>query len=93
LRFPDHHPFSVKDIKKIRNLFDTFGADKIILTTEKDAQRLRSVAETEKLPIYFLQIEVAFLNDEQAFKTEIIEHVRNNKSNSDISKGKNWIPS
>lgn len=87
LRFPDHHRFGQKDIRKVQNLFDTFDADKIILTTEKDAQRLRSVSGTEKLPFYFLQIEVAFLDDEQSFKTEIIEHVRNNKVDSGIFEG------
>jgi tetraacyldisaccharide 4'-kinase len=81
LKFPDHHPFNEKDIVKIRNLFDTFDDEKLILTTEKDAQRLKSIESISALPFYYLQIEVAFLNEEQSFKTEIEEHVRNYKSN------------
>ncbi|MBL4704453.1 MAG: tetraacyldisaccharide 4'-kinase, partial [Flavobacteriales bacterium] len=82
LRFPDHHRFSDNDIVKIQNLFDTFDADKLILTTEKDAQRLKSISKVSNMPFYYLQIEVAFLTDEPSFKTEITEHVRNYKSNS-----------
>ena len=86
LKFPDHHRFSSKDIEKIRNLFDTFGDRKIILTTEKDAQRLKSLEAVKELPVYYLTIEVAFLNNGQTFREEILAHVRNNKVDSGIFK-------
>jgi len=82
VKFADHHRFNDKDIVKIRNLFDTFDGEKIILTTEKDAQRLKSIDSISTLPFFYLQIEVVFQNDEQSFKTEIEEHVRNYKSDS-----------
>ncbi len=77
LKFPDHHRFKAKDIQQIRNLFGTFGDEKIILTTEKDAQRLNAIREMKDLPVYFISIEVYFINDEASFRKEIIDHVRN----------------
>ena len=41
LKFSDHHDYTIKDIEKIHNIFDNFvSAEKIIVTTEKDAVRL-----------------------------------------------------
>jgi len=41
LKFGDHHDYTVKDIEKIHKIFDNFvSAEKIIVTTEKDAVRL-----------------------------------------------------
>lgn len=69
LRFSDHHKFSHSDLKHIRKTFEQMKGDrKIILTTEKDAARLRDhVASDAKkadaevlagLPIYCLPVEV-----------------------------------
>ena len=82
LKFKDHHPFRQKDIQHIRNIFDTFGARKIILTTEKDIQRLRLADKNNELAIHYVKIEVELLGDETAFETQIINHVRKNKTNS-----------
>ena len=84
LKFPDHHKFKAKDLEKIRNLFDTFEGEKTILTTEKDAQRLKAFKEFP-LPIHYVEIEVVFQNDEHTFRSEILEYVRNNKIDSGIS--------
>jgi tetraacyldisaccharide 4'-kinase len=82
LKFKDHHPFRQKDIQHIRNIFDTFGARKIILTTEKDIQRLRLADKNNELAIHYVKIEVELLGDETTFETQIINHVRKNKTNS-----------
>ena len=62
MRFNDHHRFSVADIKRIRKTFGQLkGNRKLILTTEKDAARLREFSDNEVmagLPIYYLPIEV-----------------------------------
>lgn len=76
-KYADHHRFKPTDIDKIRNLFDTLADRKIILTTEKDAQRLKSIEETKNLPIFYIQIEVKLIEDEAQFNQEILEHVRN----------------
>lgn len=41
VEFKDHHNYTLKDIQKIHKLFDNLAAaDKIVVTTEKDAVRL-----------------------------------------------------
>lgn len=62
LPFADHHNFTASDIKHISKSFAQMKGDrKVILTTEKDAARLRPLAEKDMLtglPIYYLPIEV-----------------------------------
>lgn len=59
LAFPDHHTYSVHDIARIADTFNSLRAQrKIILTTEKDAIRLRG--RMKDLPVYVLPIKVAF---------------------------------
>jgi tetraacyldisaccharide 4'-kinase len=54
ISFPDHHEYTIKDIKKIeQTAFDT-GAD-LIITTEKDAPKLSSI---NILPVLSLVIEL-----------------------------------
>lgn len=64
IRFADHHRFTAADIRRIRRTFVQMdSARKLILTTEKDAARLREFADKEVmsgLPIYYLPIEVRF---------------------------------
>jgi tetraacyldisaccharide 4'-kinase len=70
--YPDHHTFSTNNISK---LADQFIADKsenkIIITTEKDVQRLQLPALMEllnKLPVYYLPIMARIIQpDEQKF--------------------------
>lgn len=62
-RYPDHHSFTTNDLEHIQQLFGKASPQPtIILTTEKDAQRLdlhqRQLAD---LPIYVLPIEVEWL--------------------------------
>ncbi|MES2279035.1 MAG: tetraacyldisaccharide 4'-kinase [Bacteroidota bacterium] len=80
-KYPDHHRFSLKNIAKLANEFEACTADKkIIITTEKDMQRLGEQALqplTNQLPIYTLPIGVAFLNKGgQQFNTLIQNYVR-----------------
>ncbi|HNP48531.1 MAG TPA: tetraacyldisaccharide 4'-kinase [Bacteroidia bacterium] len=78
--FPDHHEFKAKDIKKIQEAFDNIAnPSKIIVTTEKDAMRLQN-PELEplirNLPLFYLPIEVAFHQDENAFNNRILDFVK-----------------
>lgn len=64
LAYRDHHSFSPTDLQKISQTFahiDT--SEKIIITTEKDMQRLPP-SFVEKHPLYFLPIEQVFLYDQ-----------------------------
>ncbi len=65
LKFPDHHPYPPKSIKKIKKYYLSFQAD-IIITTEKDMVKLAAIKELEPLPLYYLKID---LKIEKAFYT------------------------
>lgn len=59
LRFPDHHNFSVDNIQKIKKEF-VAGAYTKIITTEKDAVRLKKT-DFQEIPLFYLPISVQFL--------------------------------
>ncbi|MBD1424149.1 tetraacyldisaccharide 4'-kinase [Sphingobacterium arenae] len=64
LAYPDHHSFSLADLQKISQTFQDIDASKkIIITTEKDIQRLPPSFITQH-PLYFLPIEQSFLFDQ-----------------------------
>lgn len=84
LAFPDHHQFSHPDIQQIKSTFESLSGDqKLILTTEKDAMRLQSLAqplleEVQNLPIYYLPIEQEFMDPSQAkdFDGKILDYIQ-----------------
>ena len=93
LTFPDHHAFSPRDIEKINNAFASMPQEsRVILTTEKDAARLRSVSglsEEVKQRLLVLPVEVKFMLDgEEIFNDKIISYVRKNSRNSILVKRK-----
>ncbi|MFA6944723.1 MAG: tetraacyldisaccharide 4'-kinase [Pedobacter sp.] len=63
-QYPDHHQFSDKNITKLVNAFnELIGDDNLIITTEKDAQRLRMagiIEQLKDLALYYLPVEAAF---------------------------------
>lgn len=80
LQYPDHHIFSIDDLKEIRRKFGQMeSAEKIILTTEKDAVRLvkfnRDLAD---LPLYVIPVRHHFLfGEEDKFNELVINFIRN----------------
>ena len=66
IEFDDHHVFTDKDIKQIEKFADKHP-QAILLTTEKDSQRLRrnpAVHERIKERMFFIPIEVGLVEDE-----------------------------
>jgi tetraacyldisaccharide 4'-kinase len=92
LSFGDHHRFKGKDISKINKAFESMPEPRIIITTEKDAVRLREtegLCETVKENMYELPIKVSFmLEQEDNFNEKIISYVRKNSRNSILAKRK-----
>jgi tetraacyldisaccharide 4'-kinase len=80
-KYPDHHQFTLKNISKLAGDFEACASEKkVIITTEKDVQRLR-VQEllplVNKLPVLVIPIGIKFLNDEgENFDRSIEKHVR-----------------
>jgi tetraacyldisaccharide 4'-kinase len=78
--YPDHHSFSLKNITKLANDFSACQSQKkLIITTEKDAQRLGLQELTEilsQLPVYIQPIGVKFLHQQQNFDQTVLNYVR-----------------
>ena len=90
--FPDHHFFTEEDIEEINQEMDAVDDDdKIIVTTEKDAVRFRTLPfldEEFKKKLYYIPVEVVFLEKEEkeSFNKKINKHVRSYQTNSRLSK-------
>ena len=78
LPFADHHDFTSGDIARIKEAFSALpGSNNIIVTTEKDAMRLRD--KIDSLPVHILPIEVVFHKEnDKDFDTLIESSVREN---------------
>ena len=87
LKYPDHHAYTVADLQKLRKIFDNIaGHQKVVITTEKDAMRLREpslASSLSDLPVYALPIAVEFhSNGQQAFNAQILAYAaRTNEGN------------
>lgn len=81
MSFPDHHNFSQKDIENIKQK----AAGRTIITTEKDATRLKGLDNMKTIPI-----EVEFMDDQgKEFDSIIQSYVLKNSRNSILNKLKN----
>jgi tetraacyldisaccharide 4'-kinase len=92
--FPDHHYYDRSDILLINQRFHAMkNAQKIVVTTEKDVQRLKIenlLTKELKSVLYCLPIEVKFLDREgKLFDNKIKEYVGENKSNRELHFRKN----
>ncbi|MDR1517016.1 MAG: tetraacyldisaccharide 4'-kinase [Dysgonamonadaceae bacterium] len=91
LFFPDHHHFLESDIENIRRQINAIeNDDKIIVTTEKDAVRLRDsewVDDKLKQRLYYIPIKINFVHKSEkiSFNKKIYNHVRNHQSDSRLS--------
>jgi len=77
--FPDHHRFTPADLARLAALFGTFaGRRKTLITTEKDAMRLRSVipgSALEQVPVAVIGVEAVILTEPERFSTLLHHHV------------------
>lgn len=82
LKFNDHHDYTVKDIEKIHKIFDNFvSAEKIIVTTEKDAVRLMNSEVKTKIHSYpwFYQAMTVKIEEENKLLKKIYSYVNTNQ--------------
>jgi len=86
--YPDHYRFSLKNITKLANEFSSCASqNKVIITTEKDAQRLgeqRLLPLVKKMPFLVLPVEVSFLKGQQKFDQLITDYVREHTKHSSL---------
>jgi tetraacyldisaccharide 4'-kinase len=68
ITFPDHHAFSEKDISRITAKWNAIpSAEKILLTTEKDAVRLQQIKILDEITkqTYYVPVGVIFMGDDK----------------------------
>ncbi len=83
--FSDHHEFTERDVEEIKSwITSKDGKEKIVLTTEKDATRLKDYESLlGNLPIYALPVQHEFLfNEEAKFQGEVLRFIRKFTSKS-----------
>lgn len=87
--FRDHYNYSAQDLKELQSRFEELKkqhSDLIILTTEKDAARLRTLdgaREFLQLTLFSWSIEPKFLmNGQDRFDQLILDYVERNKRSS-----------
>lgn len=83
MTFNDHHLYKLHDIQDILKQLDQLPPEKrCIVTTDKDAARLRSSDHADllrEIPIYSISIEVAFHNNgDYSFDNEVSSIVKEN---------------
>jgi tetraacyldisaccharide 4'-kinase len=83
MTYPDHYRFSQTDIRHITEVFNnTEDEVKYIVTTEKDAVRLQAL-NLKNQPVanhmYYLPIEIKFLDKKNGFDKDIVDFVECNK--------------
>ncbi len=87
--FPDHHFFTREDAVEIEKQFKSIPSPRFIITTEKDATRLRNCPELSELvkqSLYVIPIEVDILrNEKTTFNEKILKYVRKDSSNSTMA--------
>ena len=90
--YPDHHPFTPKNIAKLAAEYAAhLSQKKIIVTTEKDAQRLEGSLLSQglqsggKLPVFVIPIQVEFLNNMGGqFDKIVLDYVREHTKDHSI---------
>ncbi len=93
IAFPDHYRYTEKKIRAIFERFSKINTNhKIIITTEKDATRIKainSLDQNERNALFYIPIEVVLANDsESVFTNQIESYVRKSKRNGSLYKGK-----
>ncbi|MCC9138243.1 tetraacyldisaccharide 4'-kinase [Pontibacter silvestris] len=80
LSFSDHHQYTLQNIIKLQELLknDKYK-DAVILTTSKDAVKLTGpdlVESISRLPVFYVPIEVQFLQNAEAFDRLVLQHIQ-----------------
>ncbi|ACU02867.1 MULTISPECIES: tetraacyldisaccharide 4'-kinase [Pedobacter] len=84
--YPDHYQFGKQNILQLVNAFNSDPKkEKIIVTTEKDAQRLLAITLKElllNLPVFYLPIKIALQDeDKTTFDQKILNYVSSTTRN------------
>ena len=71
LAFPDHHVYTETDEQQIHTIFQTAAVD-LIVTTQKDEQKLARLAENWDLPIAVLAVALVITEGDEKFNDVLL---------------------
>ena len=81
LTYGDHHNFRKKDIRHINETFDALPSPKLIITTEKDATRLKDAkgfSDAVRKNLFVLPVSIGFMQEgEEAFNNRVVSFIKN----------------
>jgi tetraacyldisaccharide 4'-kinase len=72
-KYADHYHFKRSDIQKFVRYIKEKAPGAIIMTTEKDAVKLKKIVEHSSFPIYALPVEMKFIKDKRVFEERVRE--------------------
>ena len=89
LAFPDHHFYSSKDMESISDMYHKYAhKNVVILTTEKDAVKLKDIKLLEMLkniPVFVLPVEIIMEpNDEEQLLSSLKSMINNKNAGGEI---------
>ena len=76
IKCKDHFNYQKKDINKIIDIYKREISEIIILTTEKDAQKMKVFEELSKFPVYYLKVSIDFIRNKDKFEEKILKYVK-----------------
>jgi tetraacyldisaccharide 4'-kinase len=86
LLWSDHHPYVMRDLRRMEEALTNAGADAVIITTEKDAARLGNGAKippATRARIFIQPIEMGFIEEtRESFFKKLEYDVRTDQKNS-----------
>ena len=89
LTFSDHHYYRKRDAAALERAFKAMQSPRIVITTEKDATRLRhlkGLGEDVRRSVYVLPVTATILRGESdKFNQTILDYVQQNKADSGVA--------
>jgi len=85
LKFLDHQAYGEFKLNKIFKEYQSIENErKIIITTEKDAIKMKeiNISDSNNTEIFYIPIVIHFIEKEKEFNQQIIDYVRKNKRNN-----------
>jgi len=82
LAFPDHHRYTQQDMGRLAAMLQPLPSDVQVLTTEKDAARLRDssvVPDSLKSRLWYIPVSVDLGSDREVLERKVLRYVKENR--------------
>jgi tetraacyldisaccharide-1-P 4'-kinase len=78
ISFDDHHKYNDSDVERLHKALKNAGSQAILLTTAKDAVKLRQMSSAAELlsgRIFYRDIKVSFLHGQKRFEESLLQDI------------------